>query len=246
MRWTSLSSGPQGQTGLVDRAHPVLPSARNTAPFLPSARNTAPLAPSTRTSTTSNPPSSASSSTTPLASENPAPPPPPPPSISPQPPRKEKEREREREREFAVVARDPSSLPDIKNSVYATDEFRMYSFKVRPCSPAYSHDWTECPFVHPGENAWRRDPRKYHYSYMPCLDFRKGACRCGDMCEGGSPRLHLRRASTPRPCPRLRATRRLCLPPPFGTPLLAFTSCALDHTRSLPAFLASDLTEATP
>ncbi|XP_061373679.1 zinc finger CCCH domain-containing protein 30-like [Gastrolobium bilobum] len=77
---------------------------------------------------------------------------------------------------------DPS-LPDIKNSIYSTDEFRMYSFKVRPCSRAYSHDWTECPFVHPGENARRRDPRKYHYSCVPCPEFRKGACRRGDMCE---------------------------------------------------------------
>ncbi|CAN8317915.1 unnamed protein product [Cochlearia groenlandica] len=77
---------------------------------------------------------------------------------------------------------DPS-LPDIKNSIYVTDEFRMYSFKVRPCSRAYSHDWTECPFVHPGENARRRDPRKFHYSCVPCPDFRKGACRRGDMCE---------------------------------------------------------------
>uniref|UniRef100_A0A1D1Z2G1 Zinc finger CCCH domain-containing protein 24 n=1 Tax=Anthurium amnicola TaxID=1678845 RepID=A0A1D1Z2G1_9ARAE len=74
-------------------------------------------------------------------------------------------------------------LPDIKNSIYATDEFRMFSFKVRPCSRAYSHDWTECPFVHPGENARRRDPRKYHYSCVPCPDFRKGACRRGDLCE---------------------------------------------------------------
>ncbi|CAL9152648.1 unnamed protein product [Musa hybrid cultivar] len=77
---------------------------------------------------------------------------------------------------------DPS-LPDIKNSIYTTDEFRMFSFKIRPCSRAYSHDWTECPFVHPGENARRRDPRKYHYSCVPCPDFRKGSCRRGDMCE---------------------------------------------------------------
>ncbi|KAI4381493.1 hypothetical protein MLD38_007561 [Melastoma candidum] len=82
-------------------------------------------------------------------------------------------------REYPI---DPS-LPDIKNSIYSTDEFRMYSFKVRPCSRAYSHDWTECPFVHPGENARRRDPRKFHYSCVPCPDFRKGACRRGDMCE---------------------------------------------------------------
>jgi hypothetical protein len=77
---------------------------------------------------------------------------------------------------------DPS-LPDIKNSIYASDEFRMFSFKVRPCSRAYSHDWTECPFVHPGENARRRDPRKFHYSCVPCPEFRKGDCRRGDMCE---------------------------------------------------------------
>lgn len=63
------------------------------------------------------------------------------------------------------------------------DEFRMFSFKIRLCSRAYSHDWTECPFVHPGENARRRDPRKYHYSCVPCPDFRKGSCRWGDLCE---------------------------------------------------------------
>uniref|UniRef100_A0A5B7AW66 C3H1-type domain-containing protein n=1 Tax=Davidia involucrata TaxID=16924 RepID=A0A5B7AW66_DAVIN len=77
---------------------------------------------------------------------------------------------------------DPS-LPDIKNGIYVTDEFRMYTFKVKPCSRAYSHDWTECPFVHPGENARRRDPRKYHYSCVPCPEFRKGTCRQGDACE---------------------------------------------------------------
>lgn len=77
---------------------------------------------------------------------------------------------------------DPS-LPDLKSSIYASDEFRMFSFKIRPCSRAYSHDWTECPFVHPGENARRRDPRKYHYSCVPCPEFRKGTCRRGDLCE---------------------------------------------------------------
>ncbi|TKY47159.1 Zinc finger CCCH domain-containing protein 66 [Spatholobus suberectus] len=75
------------------------------------------------------------------------------------------------------------SLPDIKNGIYGTDEFRMYTFKVRPCSRAYSHDWTECPFVHPGENARRRDPRKYQYSCVPCPEFRKGSCSKGDACE---------------------------------------------------------------
>ncbi|KAL8041478.1 hypothetical protein ABFX02_10G167800 [Erythranthe guttata] len=84
------------------------------------------------------------------------------------------------EKEYSV---DAVSMPDIKNGIYSTDEFRMFSFKIRPCSRAYSHDWTECPFVHPGENARRRDPRKFHYSCVACPDFRKGACRRGDMCE---------------------------------------------------------------
>lgn len=76
------------------------------------------------------------------------------------------------------------TLPDLKSGLFSTDEFRMYSFKVKPCSRAYSHDWTECPFVHPGENARRRDPRRYSYSCVPCPEFRKGgACRKGDGCE---------------------------------------------------------------
>ncbi|KAJ8751208.1 hypothetical protein K2173_016389 [Erythroxylum novogranatense] len=77
---------------------------------------------------------------------------------------------------------DPFSA-DITDHAFTTDEFRMFSFKVLPCSRAYSHDWTECPFVHPGENARRRDPRKFNYSSVPCPDYRKGACRRGDMCE---------------------------------------------------------------
>ncbi|XP_071709625.1 zinc finger CCCH domain-containing protein 29-like [Rutidosis leptorrhynchoides] len=75
------------------------------------------------------------------------------------------------------------SLPDINDGVYGTDEFRMYMFKVKPCSRAYSHDWTECPFVHPGENARRRDPRKHQYTCVPCPEFRKGSCVKGDNCE---------------------------------------------------------------
>ncbi|KAH7372403.1 hypothetical protein KP509_17G002100 [Ceratopteris richardii] len=46
-----------------------------------------------------------------------------------------------------------------------------------------SHDWTECPFAHPGEKARRRDPRRVHYSGTPCPDFRKGSCRRGEACE---------------------------------------------------------------
>ncbi|XP_073315580.1 zinc finger CCCH domain-containing protein 29-like [Primulina huaijiensis] len=74
-------------------------------------------------------------------------------------------------------------LPDISNGIYGSDEFRMYSFKVKPCSRAYSHDWTECPFVHPGENARRRDLRKFNYTCVPCPEFKKGSCMKGDSCE---------------------------------------------------------------
>ncbi|KVI04848.1 zinc finger CCCH domain-containing protein 29-like [Cynara cardunculus var. scolymus] len=76
-----------------------------------------------------------------------------------------------------------ATLPDINNGLYGSDEFRMYTFKVKPCSRAYTHDWTECPFVHPGENARRRDPKKYNYSCVPCPEFRKGSCVNGDACE---------------------------------------------------------------
>ncbi|KAF5748750.1 hypothetical protein HS088_TW04G00708 [Tripterygium wilfordii] len=84
--------------------------------------------------------------------------------------------------EKKVYPVDPS-LPDIKTSVYGTDSFRMFLFKIQPCSRAYSHDWTVCPFLHPNENARRRDLKKFHYSCMPCPAFRKGVCKRGDLCE---------------------------------------------------------------
>ncbi|XP_024378892.1 uncharacterized protein [Physcomitrium patens] len=67
--------------------------------------------------------------------------------------------------------------------MYGCDQFRMFEFKVRRCMRGRSHDWTECPFAHPGEKARRRDPRRYHYSGTACPDFRKGSCRRGDACE---------------------------------------------------------------
>ncbi|KAG6497653.1 zinc finger CCCH domain-containing protein 2-like [Zingiber officinale] len=67
---------------------------------------------------------------------------------------------------------------------YASDEFRMFEFKVRRCVRGRSHDWTDCPFAHPGEKARRRDPRKHRYSGVACPDFRKaGGCKRGDACE---------------------------------------------------------------
>ncbi|XP_051136840.1 zinc finger CCCH domain-containing protein 20-like [Andrographis paniculata] len=78
---------------------------------------------------------------------------------------------------------DDSDDFDVPVDAYSCDDFRMFEFKVKKCARARSHDWTECPFAHPGEKARRRDPRKYHYSGSACPDFRKGACRRGEGCE---------------------------------------------------------------
>ncbi|CAN8326430.1 unnamed protein product [Cochlearia groenlandica] len=83
---------------------------------------------------------------------------------------------------------DPDSDPDLLGpdspiDAYSCDHFRMYDFKVRRCARGRSHDWTECPYAHPGEKARRRDPTKYHYSGTACPDFRKGGCKRGDICE---------------------------------------------------------------
>lgn len=80
--------------------------------------------------------------------------------------------------EYFYDSDDESSL-----DLTSTDEFRMYEFKIRRCGRARSHDWTECPFAHPGEKAKRRDPRKFHYSGTSCPDFRKGNCKRGDSCD---------------------------------------------------------------
>lgn len=72
---------------------------------------------------------------------------------------------------------------DIPVDAFSCDQFRMFEFKVKRCARARSHDWTECPYAHPGEKARRRDPLKYHYSGSACPEFRKGGCRKGDSCE---------------------------------------------------------------
>ncbi|KAF7822962.1 zinc finger CCCH domain-containing protein 2-like [Senna tora] len=72
---------------------------------------------------------------------------------------------------------------DEDSDPYSSDHFRMYEFKVRRCTRSRSHDWTDCPFAHPGEKARRRDPRRYHYSGTVCPEYRRGACSRGDSCE---------------------------------------------------------------
>ncbi|CAI9106984.1 OLC1v1006241C1 [Oldenlandia corymbosa var. corymbosa] len=148
---------------------------------------------------------------------------------------------------------DPS-LPDIKNGLYGTDEFRMYTFKVKPCSRAYSHDWTECPFVHPGENARRRDPRKYHYSCVPCPDFRRNTCQRGDACEYAHGIfecwLHPAQYRTRLCKDETNCTRRVCF---FAhkveelRPLYASTGSAVPSPRSFSSGLSSlDMASMSP
>ncbi|KAG8386853.1 hypothetical protein BUALT_Bualt03G0192200 [Buddleja alternifolia] len=76
-----------------------------------------------------------------------------------------------------------NNIEDDDSDPYSSDHFRMYEFKVRKCNRSRSHDWTDCPFAHPGEKARRRDPRRYHYSGTVCSEFRKGQCSKGDNCE---------------------------------------------------------------
>ncbi|KAF7813901.1 zinc finger CCCH domain-containing protein 20-like [Senna tora] len=86
----------------------------------------------------------------------------------------------------ADIDSDPEILgrdSDAPVDAYSCDHFRMYEFKVRRCARGRSHDWTECPYAHPGEKARRRDPRKFHYSGAACPEFRKGSCKKGDACE---------------------------------------------------------------
>ncbi|CAK8566473.1 unnamed protein product [Lathyrus sativus] len=133
------------------------------------------------------------------------------------------------------------SLPDINDGVFGTDEFRMYSFKVKTCSRGYSHDWTECPFVHPGENARRRDPKKYLYSCVPCPEFRKGTCHNKDACEYShgvfESLLHPLQYRTRLCKDEIRCSRKVCF---FAhkheelRPLYASTGSAMPSQESLP------------
>ncbi|KAL2548482.1 Zinc finger CCCH domain-containing protein 20 [Forsythia ovata] len=72
---------------------------------------------------------------------------------------------------------------DFPVDAFSCDDFRMFEFKVKKCVRVRSHDWTECPFAHPGEKARRRDPRKFQYSGAGCPDFKKGPCKDGTHCR---------------------------------------------------------------
>lgn len=72
---------------------------------------------------------------------------------------------------------------DFNDPMFSTDEFRVWEMKIRNCPKSRPHDWTMCPFAHPGEKAKRRDPRLYKYCGTACAEYRKtGACARGDSC----------------------------------------------------------------
>ncbi|WIA19314.1 hypothetical protein OEZ85_003947 [Tetradesmus obliquus] len=74
--------------------------------------------------------------------------------------------------------------PTFDNSlVYDTAEFHLYCRKIIACSKRYSHEWTTCPFAHPGEKAKRRDPRTHQYDCEMCPTVVKGeVCELGAAC----------------------------------------------------------------
>ncbi|KAL6131795.1 hypothetical protein ACLB2K_070168 [Fragaria x ananassa] len=72
---------------------------------------------------------------------------------------------------------------DHDNGLFTSDDFRMYSYKIKRCPRMRSHDWTDCPYAHRGEKAQRRDPRRYPYSAIVCPAFRNGICYKGDACQ---------------------------------------------------------------
>ncbi|PNX72334.1 zinc finger CCCH domain-containing protein 2-like [Trifolium pratense] len=84
-----------------------------------------------------------------------------------------------------LTRRPPPTTADMSSDEdpYSSDHFRMYEFKIRRCTRSRSHDWTDCPFAHPGEKARRRDPLRFQYSGEVCPDYRRGNCERGDACE---------------------------------------------------------------
>jgi hypothetical protein len=49
----------------------------------------------------------------------------------------------------------------------------MCLMQVVPCTKEAHHDWSECPYAHPGEKANRRDPRTSKYTGIICPDMKK-------------------------------------------------------------------------
>ncbi|KAM7272236.1 hypothetical protein ACFE04_026899 [Oxalis oulophora] len=71
----------------------------------------------------------------------------------------------------------------MNDALYGSNDFRMYTFKIKKCSRTKPHDWTACPFAHPAEKAQRRDPRKFRYAGIACPAHRAGTCQRGENCQ---------------------------------------------------------------
>lgn len=50
---------------------------------------------------------------------------------------------------------------------------RTTALQVLPCCKRFVHDWSDCPFSHPGEKARRRDPKVHQYTGIACPDMKK-------------------------------------------------------------------------
>ena len=72
-----------------------------------------------------------------------------------------------------------------------TGHLTYFNLQVLPCSKRYCHDWTTCPFSHPGEKARRRDPRTQPHTGIACPDRKKV---CADHCFKFLPWFHLQYA----------------------------------------------------
>eukprot|EP00210_Caulerpa_lentillifera_P006214 g5937.t1 len=59
----------------------------------------------------------------------------------------------------------------------------MHHFKIDNCQRPEPHDWTVCPFAHAGEKARRRDPARFKYAAIACIDMKNNSqCPRGDDC----------------------------------------------------------------
>ena len=58
----------------------------------------------------------------------------------------------------------PGESTSVQNSFFT---------QVLPCSKRFCHDWTVCPYAHPGEKAKRRDPRVHSYTGIACPNMKK-------------------------------------------------------------------------
>lgn len=71
----------------------------------------------------------------------------------------------------------------IDEAIYGSDEFWMFSYKVKRCPRVRPHDWTDCPYAHSNEKARRRDPRQVPYCAIACEAYKHGKCPKGDSCQ---------------------------------------------------------------